>query len=184
MSPSSGKGMRPEAVSVRLGVHLKKVIFLLNQYALHLQQQWTLVGQTLRKMADGTEMCRRASPINLPAGSVLYHVSSPATNALSTSSILSSTLPLGWSKDIDPLSLPFQMWRWDHLTNPGLLVIWKFALDQKSHSMVCIHLSNEPSPVLSQQQSNTVQNRGLDYTFSKQKGLKSDWSSKFSSIQT
>lgn len=33
MSPSSGKGMRPEAVSVRLGVHLKKVIFLLNQYA-------------------------------------------------------------------------------------------------------------------------------------------------------
>lgn len=150
MSPSSGKGRRPEPICVRLSVHLTKVIFLLNQYALHLwqQQQQTLVQWRLRKMADSTEGCHGVSLINLPVGSALYDVSSRRTKAQPR--VHRERVPFSPrgchspEKDIDSLSLPFGMWRCDHLMNPGLLVVfWKPALDKKSHSKVCT-----PLPVL------------------------------------
>lgn len=75
MSPSSAKATRPEPICVRLSVHLKKVIFLLNQYALHLRQQQTLIWQRLRKMADSTEVCHGVPLFDLTVGSILCDIS-------------------------------------------------------------------------------------------------------------
>lgn len=150
MSPSSGKGMRPEAVSVRLGVHLKKVIFPLNQYAA-VDARWVNAEEdgwwhrgVSPRFSHQSSCWLRSLRCQQPSHKRPVYV---------FHSLLHAAARLKWRYRFSH----FQMWRWDHLTNPGLLVIWKFAWDQKSHSMVRIH-----SPVLSQQQSNTVQNRGLD----------------------